>query len=66
MYSIVLHFHSLSLLTKAIPNKTFLREADRHLIQIHSILMARIGAGEAFNIAEDVIRVVVIRHATAA
>ena len=55
IHSIVLQFHSLSLLTKAIPNKTFLKEAGRHLIQIHSILMAQIEAEEGFNIVADAI-----------
>jgi hypothetical protein len=55
IHSIALQFHSLSLLIKATPNKTFLREVGHRLIQIHSILMARIEAGEVFSIVADVI-----------
>jgi hypothetical protein len=48
--SIVLQFHSLSLLIKAILSRTFHRGAGRRSTQIHSILKAHIEAGEGFNI----------------
>ncbi len=55
MFSIVLQFHSLSLLIKAILHKIFLLEVDHLSIQTLSTLKALIAVEEVFNIGASVI-----------
>ena len=55
MRSIVLQFHSLSLLIKAILHRIFLPEVGRLSTQIPFTLKAHIVAEGAFNIGESAI-----------